>query len=44
MSIDGFVRPKAKAWTKEGLLDHIIALVVCEDKVRVRIQSQSHSD
>ena len=28
----GFVKLKHK-WSKDGLLDHILALVVCEDKV-----------
>ena len=32
MSITGFVKPKHK-WSKDGLLDHVLDLVVCEDKV-----------
>jgi len=36
--ITSFMRPKQN-WTKEGLLEHIIELVVAEDKVNAYISA-----
>ncbi len=33
-NIMSFMRPKPVKWTKEGLLEHIVELVVVEDKVK----------
>ena len=31
--ITSFMQPRPLKWTKEGLLEHIVKLVVAEDKV-----------
>ena len=31
--ITSFMQPRPSKWTKEGLLEHIVELVVAEDKV-----------
>jgi hypothetical protein len=37
-NITSFMKPKPVKWTKEGLLEHIIELVVVEDKVQIHHQ------
>jgi hypothetical protein len=32
--LDGFMRPNP-TWTKEGLIDHVIELIVVEDEVHI---------
>ena len=35
-NISSFMRPQPVKWTKEGLLEHLVELVVVEDKVKIR--------
>jgi len=35
-TITSFLQPKPVKWTKEGLLEHIVELIVVEDKVQIQ--------
>jgi hypothetical protein len=38
-SLEGWTIPKAPLWSKEGLMEHIIELVVVDDQVRQQSSS-----
>jgi len=42
-SLEGWTIPKAPLWLKEGLMEHIIELVVVDDQVRQRSSSMYHT-